>query len=112
MKSTLQQAFSFEMKSRLVTQDDLTKMACGTFFTGENRQSVFWFKNNGSIDSLFVTQVNQFIIITMIIGIALVVEELNKGPRLVLRYPPTIAQLEAVDTTHFSKYFNDYISIR
>ena len=47
----------------------------------------------------------------MIIGCALVVDELNKGPRLVVRYPESIPSTILNVNTSLLKYHNDYLSI-
>ena len=48
----------------------------------------------------------------MIIGCALVVDELNKGPRLVIRYPESIpSSILNLNNNSLLKYHNDYLSI-
>lgn len=49
---------------------------------------------------------------TMIIGIALVVDELHKGPRLVCRYPPSIpSNILNFESSNLLKYHSEYLSI-
>lgn len=48
----------------------------------------------------------------MIIGCALVVDELNKGPRLVIRYPESIpSSILNLNNNALLKYHNDYLNI-
>lgn len=47
----------------------------------------------------------------MLIGIALVVDELNKGPRLVIRYPFSTTQV-VIKSSENLRYYTDYLNIR
>jgi hypothetical protein len=49
----------------------------------------------------------------MIIGISLVVNELNKGQRMVFRYPESIpASVEQGQSKGLKKLYNQYFSLR
>jgi hypothetical protein len=47
----------------------------------------------------------------MIIGIALVVDELNKGPRLAFRYPESIPSSSLYSDHNYRKFHKEYLSI-
>jgi hypothetical protein len=48
----------------------------------------------------------------MIIGISLVVNELNKGQRMVFRYPESIPASEQGHSKGLKKLYNQYFSLR
>lgn len=49
----------------------------------------------------------------MILGIALVVDELHKGQRLVFRYPESVPTFQSADTANgLTKLYNQFFSIR
>ncbi len=48
----------------------------------------------------------------MIIGIALVVDELNKGPRLIFRYPENAIPSQLTNHTKLLKYHRDFLDLR
>lgn len=48
----------------------------------------------------------------MIIGIAIVVDELHKGPRLIFRYPSSVPSNILNDDHNLMRFHDEYLSMR